>query len=342
MRFPSITTRVVASDPVIMQLGTQRTALLICLATALGCSDTPVQPASPDPFVSFSAEAGANWGPWSAPVHLGAVNSSAQENQAALSPDNLSLYFSSSRPGGLGGDDIWVARRASLESPWEAPENLGPLVNSAGHDRSPAFSVDGHLLFFHSDRPGGYGLGDIYMSRRQQTHDDFGWGSPIILGTRVNTSANDASPMYLQQVEDGPVNLYFARGPDGVTLDIYAASVTRDGETNAPALPVPELNVAVTGVTDAHPTVSRDGMELLFYSNRPGGVGDTDLYVATRRSIHSSWSTPRNLGPTVNTPFRDNSPTISFDGSTLVFSSNRPGGLGASDLWMSTRTKNGR
>ena len=66
---------------------------------------------------------------WSDPVNLGApINSSASEMNAAFSPDELSLYFVSTRAGGLGGADIWVSRRASLDSPWADPVNLGSNV----------------------------------------------------------------------------------------------------------------------------------------------------------------------------------------------------------------------
>ena len=281
---------------------------------------------------------GAKWSPWSEPVIVSVVNSSSQDNQPTLSPDQLSLYFASMRPGGLGGNDLWVSRRTSVESPWQTPVNLAAPVNSSGNDNSPAFSQDGLLLFFQSNRPGGQGEVDIYVLRRTHKDDDFDWGPPVNLGTDVNTSAFEAGPMYLQQVEGGPINLYFSRGPDAVAIDIYSAAIKRNGETLGPAFPVPELNFAVAGVTDAHPTVRRDGKEVIFFSNRPDGFGSEDLYVSTRQSVHSAWSPPLNLGPTLNTAFRDAQPSLSFDGATLLFSSNRSDGLGGTDIWMSTRT----
>src|SRR3989475_3213998 len=114
---------------------------------------------------------------WSARVNLGApVNSAANEMDAALSPDELSLYFVSTRAGGFGSADIWVSHRASLDSPWGDPVNLGANVNGAGIEASPWISIDGHLLFFSSDRPGGHGLNDIFVARRADKSDDLGWG----------------------------------------------------------------------------------------------------------------------------------------------------------------------
>jgi Tol biopolymer transport system component len=280
---------------------------------------------------------------WSAPVNVGApVNSPANEMNAALSPDELSLYFVSTRAGGLGGADIWVSHRASLDSPWAEPVNLGPDINTPGLEAAPVLSGNGHLLFFSSDRAGGAGLNDIYVTRRANTSDDLGWEPAEHLGPDVNTTGFEAGGFYLQSAEDGSTNLYFARGPMQGTLDIYAAPIDADGRTRGPAVPVTELNDTVPATTDAHPTVRRDGREVLFFSTRAGGFGVSDLYASTRQSVHEPWSTPRNMGSTLNTAFGETQPSLSYDGRTLVFSSNRPGGVGGSDIWISTRTPSGQ
>jgi len=279
---------------------------------------------------------------WSAPVPLGApVNSTAGEQTPALSPDGLSLYFQSNRAGS-DGNDLWVSRRASLDSPWEAPVNLGPRVNSAGTEGAPALSSDGHLLFFQSDRPGGQGGGDIYVSQRTDPNDDFGWGPPVNLGPEVNTAAFEGGPGYLTSTANGVAALYFGRGSSGVDQDIYYVPVTADGQPQGPAVLVTELTDPTVGVNDAHPSVRTDGREVILYSNRAGGFGVSDLWVSTRRSVHDPWSRPDNLGAPMNTTFIDTQPTLSQDARTLVFSSNRPGGLGLNDIWISTRTRIGR
>ena len=322
------------------------TSLVTTAAIASACGDRPqpveapsLTPAAVAADVAPNDALGTDWGPWSEPVNLSAINSTAQDAQPALSPDRLSLYFLSTRPGGLGGQDIWVSRRASVDGPWEPPVNLGPAVNTPFNDNNPSLSQDGHLLFFQSNRPGGHGAVDIYVSRRTKQNDDLDWGAPVDLGGDVNTSQNDAAPMFMPQVAEGPVNFYFVRGPTTTDIDIYSAAITRDGETLGPATPVSELNFAVAGITDARPSVRRDGKEVIFLSNRPGGVGEEDLYVSTRQSVAFPWSAPMNLGPTLNSAFRDASPSLSLDGSTLVFASTRPGGVGDNDLWMSTRQK---
>lgn len=280
---------------------------------------------------------------WSAPVNLGApVNSPAGDMNAAFSPDELSLYFASTRPSGFGGADIWVSRRASLDSPWQTPINLGPTFNTAGLEASPVVSSDGHLLFFSSDRPGGQGSNDIYVARRADKSDDFGWGAPVALGTDVNTSQFEAGGFYLQSAEDGPTNFYFVRGPNTVALDIYAVAIDADGQTRGPAVPVTELNDPNPAVTDARASIRKDGREVFFYSNRAGSLGASDLFTAVRRSVHDAWSAPENLGAPLSSSANDIQPGLSYDARTLLFTSNRPGGLGGADIWMSTRTPSGK
>ena len=88
---------------------------------------------------------------------------------------------------------------------------------------------------------------------------------------------------------------------------------------------------------DAEVTLSADGLSLYFGSSRPGGYGDRDIWFATRETVDSPWSEPRNLGPVVNSPAYDNSPSLSTDGCVLLFSSTRPCGFGDRDLWVTRR-----
>jgi hypothetical protein len=218
--------------------------------------------------------------------------------------------------------------------------NLGAVVNTAATETGPGLSVDGHLLFFRSTREGGQGLGDVYVSRRANPNDDFGWGPPVGLGTDVNTSAEEAGAEYLESAEEGVANLYFNRAPLGGTADLYYAPVTRDGETRGPAVLISELSHPTA--TDQGPTVRIDGREMFFFSTRPGGSGGADLWTSTRGSVHDPWSTPENLGTVLNSTAADQQPGLSGDGRTLMFASSRSGGFGGTDIWISTRTPSGK
>ena len=280
----------------------------------------------------------AHFSTWSEPVNLGStINTTFNEQGPTLSNDELSLYFGSDRPGGIGGFDVWVSQRACKDCAWEAPLDLGPAVNTASDETGPGLSVDGHLLFFRSTRPGGAGLGDVFLSKRANPKDDFGWGVPVALGPGVNTAAAEAGAEFLQSAEDGAANLYFNRAPPGGTADLYSAAITRDGETLGPAVLISELSDPIA--TDQGPTLRSDGREVFFFSTRPGGLGGADLWTSTRRSVHDPWTPPMNVGAPLNSPAAEQQPSLSSGGLTLLFASSRGGGFGGTDIWMSTRAR---
>ena len=106
-------------------------------------------------LIAPSPAAAPRFSDWSAPLNLGPlVNSSATDAAPAISKDGSSLDFNSNRPGGIGGNDVWVSHWDGLTQSWDIPFNLGAVVNTAGIEASPALSRDGHWLFFHSNRSG--------------------------------------------------------------------------------------------------------------------------------------------------------------------------------------------
>jgi Tol biopolymer transport system component len=93
-----------------------------------------------------------------------------------------------------------------------------------------------------------------------------------------------------------------------------------------------------TRYMDDHPDITDDGLSLYFTSDRPGGSGDADLWVAARSTIDEPFGSPTNLGPGVNNASYDGEASISSDGLTLFFASDRPGGIGERDIWVATRS----
>ena len=276
---------------------------------------------------------------WSTPINLGAaINSTASDQGPAISKDGLSLYFHSNRSGGVGGFDMYVSQRPSAADPWGSPMNLGPTVNTTFDEGNPAFSRDGHLLFFQSIRPGGLGGIDLWVSRREHTHDDFDWEPAVNLGPGVNSTADDNAPSYFENDELNVVQLYFVSSrPGGFGgQDIYLSNQMLDGSFGPAAL----VSALSSPSTDSRPSIRHDGLEIFFQSNRPGSFGTAlDLWVATRESALDDWSGVVNLGSAINTASIENNANLSSDRLTLFFSSDRPGGFGGLDLYMSTRTK---
>ena len=196
-------------------------------------------------------------------------------------------------------------------------------------------------MFFASNRqPGSFGGVDIWVSRREQTHDDFAWQPAENLGAGVNSTSLDEGPSYFENDETGVPQIYFSSGntrPGGPGIStIYVSEQAADGSFG-PAVLVLEL-LGTLGVT-SRPSIRHDGLEIFFNSNRPGSVANSqDLWVATRETLFDAWSEPINLGSPLNSELVDVQPYISSDGETLFFASNRPNG-GPTDLYMSTRTK---
>ena len=277
---------------------------------------------TPQVFADFTFGAPTNLGP--------AVNSSATEAGQSISVDGLSLYFSSNRPGGHGGYDLWMTQRLSKDSPWAEPVNLGPVVNSSAGEVTPCLSADGLSLYFcdwPSARPGGYGGEDLWVTTRETMDDE--WGIPMNLGLSVNSSSDDWSP----NLSTDGLSLFFDSSRPGGQGD-YDLWMTQRPSKDAPwAVPVNLGPTVNSSSLDVAPSLSADGLILLFTSERPGGLGDWDVWFTRRETIQAEWTEPVNLGPTVNTWGPDGIPNISADGSVIYFYSTRPGGEGGYDLW---------
>ena len=139
--------------------------LTISLAFSLAACSSDLN-SSLDPVAT---RASSRWSEWLPPQNAGTpVNSPNVEVNPFLSRNGLALYFGCNGcPGGFGGFDLWVSRRASLDDPWGTPENLGAEINTTANEASVSISVDGHRMFFTSARADGFGGNDIYMARRQ-------------------------------------------------------------------------------------------------------------------------------------------------------------------------------
>ena len=304
---------------------------LVSLILLIACGTESGQlPTGPRALASVDAAHDApHYSDWSAPVHLGPiVNSSATDLEVFVSRNGRSLYIASSRSGNF---DIWVSQRASTTDPWGPAQPLGPAVNSASREQSPFLSPDEHRLYFFSDRDGGFGGTDLYMTRRRDRHDDFGWETPVNLGSAVNTAVNETLPVLFDDDRTGTITLYFNR-----LTDIFVSMLQPDGTFDV-ATEVSELN---SPRRDRILSIRRDGLELFLASDRPGPVpAPFDLWVATRASTSDRWSPPVNLGQVVNSGDDEGGAALSFDGTALYFTSSRPSGVGGHDLWLTTRSR---
>ena len=155
------------------------------------------------------------------------------------------------------------------------------------------------------------------------------------LNSAINTEASDGTPKHFESRRYGLSQLYFySTRPGGLgSFDIYVASAF------GTPVSVPELN---SPQIDASPTLSRNGLEIVFHSNRLGAIGQRDLWTSVRSNVLDPWSPPMNLGDVVNSTSNEQTTALSADGETLFFGSDRPDGFGGYDLYMTTRTTHRR
>lgn len=214
------------------------------------------------------------------------------------------------------------------------PENLGPTINSSYGDYDICFSPDGLMLFFSSNRSGGYGSDDLYLAMRPSIEDS--WGEPVNLGPTVNSSYYEIDP----DVSTDGLSLFFSSNrPGGYgSFDIWLTKrATTQDDWGEPVNLGPAVN---SPQDDEDPSTSTDSVSLLFSSNRSGGHGNYDIWITTQRiagrqMTERVWGKPINLGPSVNTSYYDLSPSVSPDGRILFF--NRGTSYMATDLWMTRR-----
>ena len=147
--------------------------------------------------------------------------------------------------------------------------NLGPIINTTANEMVPAFSRDGHLMFFASNRTvGSFGGVDIWVSRREHTHDDFAWQPAENLGAGVNSTTLDEGPSYFENNNEvGAAQLYFSSGRlSAGPGSIFVSEQAADGSFG-PA----ELVFELSGLGNTRrPSISHDGLEIFFGSERPG------------------------------------------------------------------------
>ncbi len=261
------------------------------------------------------------------------------EGLTCVSADGREMYLDSYRAGTAGNWDLWRATRGTETEPWGAPVNLGAVVNTAYADACACMSADGLELYFSSDRPGGCGADDLWMTHRPTTDDE--WDDPVNLGEVVNSPDVDLAPWI---TVDG-LELYFSSRRTGGcgSDDLWVA---RRPTTVSPWDAPENLGSTVNSPqSDAFPYVTVDGLCLFFSGDwqapvRAGGFGDVDIWMARRMSASDPWGPPVNLGEPINGAYLDCQPVVTPDGSLLYFCSERPGGLGGAygDIYQATIT----
>jgi hypothetical protein len=217
-------------------------------------------------------------------------------------------------------------------------------VNSPFEELSPHLSSDGLALYFASTRPESQGGEDLWVSRRASRHQP--WGAPSNLGTGINSGANERSPaLSLNQKllffatdrpgGSGGFDIWFSWRPDPNDDFGWQPPVNLGTGVNSAATDAGPSFLEGRAVRNVPPARWRTAIPQLFLaSNRSGGVGGLDIYLA---SEPGGWTGPPMLVDELSSPQADLTPTVRQDGLEIILASGRPGVIGAFDLWQSTR-----
>jgi outer membrane protein OmpA-like peptidoglycan-associated protein len=207
-------------------------------------------------------------------------------------------------------------------------ENMGQGVNTTLHEYAPIISSDGSMLIFTSNR-----TEDLRAIKERTNYEDIyvtkkagpAWDSPKKISSNINQKYNDAAASL--SPDGKTLFLYYEEGAG----DIYISKL-EGGEWSQPKSLNKNINTSMYWETSA--SMSADGKKLYFASNRPGGIGELDLYVSDL-TASGEWGKATNLGPLINTAENEDAPFIHPDGVTLYFSSDGHPNLGNSDIFVS-------
>ncbi len=277
---------------------------------------------SPDGSSDGAPDAACVLGPFGPVRPLTELNSSADESDPELSSDGLEIFFRSTRMAGNGQPDLWRAVRASVDQPFDPPTPVTEL-NTANWEGDPALSSDGLTLWY----TGGAFPVDIYRATRSARGQPF--GAPTIESV-INSGEDDASPW----VNASGTEIYFSskRTSNDNSHELWRATRAAPGMPFQPPVRIEEM---VAPREQCCPALSPDGQEMIFASRSVDVPGR--FAVGHVRWTGSAWGDLQAFAPAVSTS-DDSDVGWSRDGRAILFTSDRPGGMGLSDLYIVERS----
>jgi hypothetical protein len=281
-----------------------------------GAADgSPPQPDALAPGQDSDAAGPIELAPFTEPIRIEALVSSANDDDPTVTGDLLELYFESARPGGPGQDSLWVSRRSSPDEPWGEPALVFEL-SSESQDSGPGIASDGLTIWFNSDRPGGAGGQSIWTASRPDRASPWSTPAPV---PELSSPANDSTP---EPQASGLAIVFMSDRAGGAGgLDIYIATRAAVTDPWDPPMPIEGIN---TPADEFDPFLSADGRHIFFAAVRPEGQGERDIYVATRDSPGGAFGAPVPVVE-LNSPARDTDVWLSPDLGYAVLVSDRDG-----------------
>jgi Tol biopolymer transport system component len=262
------------------------------------------------------------------------INSEYDEKAPSVTADGKTLIFTSRRPGkssalDIEGDkkyfeDIYISHWDSIKKGWGAAELLPGNINTDGHDACTSISPDGKEIYIYKNEMEGESRGgDIYVSKLSSSGK---WGAPKAMGKPINTTYFEGGACI---APDGNTIYFVSERPGGFGhADIYMAKRKDRMEWDVPVNIGADIN---TSEDEGGIFLAADGKTLFFTSQGYNSIGGYDIFKTVNEG--GKWSKPVNLGYPINTINNDMSITLTLDGTTGYFISDRKGGLGDLDIY---------
>jgi hypothetical protein len=231
---------------------------------------------------------------------------------------------------------LCITRGLRADFVFGEPQNMGLAINSNSSDGMCCISTDGLELFFASDRPGGQGNFDIWVSTRPNIQAP--WEPPTNIGAPVNSQYNEVYPSLSA---DG-LRLYFSDYLNGFGASDRAGGMgghdiwmsIRTSRADPWTTPVNIGDPINTPLHEMSPMIAANDLVLFFASSRVGGP-TYDLWMSTRTDVQEPWNTPIRLEGNINTETDQYRCSLAPDGVVLFFDSGQSSSFGSGDLWMS-------
>ncbi len=250
------------------------------------------------------------------PTLVAEIASDLGAGNPTLTADLREIYFTRGDPDDPANSRVWSATRDSAAAAFGTPRIITEIV-AEGDDQSSAISADGLMLWFGSDRTGGAGELDIWVSTRASRSEAM-WSTPLNL-TALNSPSLDVPRPLGDHDRVMPLSSDRA-SPDGYQI-LFAAARTANGTFDSPT---PAAGLSMPGQMTVDGFLTNDGLTIFYTQAAAGSTGD--LFVSWRRSTSEAfgWQSPLSE---LNTGDDERDPWLSPDGTQLYFSSNRSGVL---------------
>lgn len=248
-------------------------------------------------------------GPFGSPIPVIELATGGANDDPTLTADMLEIYWESSRAGATGAENLWRARRSSVDDPFGPAESVSEL-DSPVSDGSPGLSADGLTLAFTSNRGGTLGTDDLFLTTRADRTSP--WTTPPVHLAMASSPTRDGAPA----LSDNGLEIWFHSDRTGGVYDLH---VIRRGSVGESFATIAAVRVDLAVARDDQAPFVWGTRRVYFQSDRLPTAGGNDLWVVDYDPSTRAIGDPEPIAE-LNTIAADDDPWVSPDGNTIYFS----------------------